>query len=1031
MKLQRTILSLALVSATAVVCAADRTWNGGGSDANWSTSANWGGAAPLANDALYFGGSAKLVNTNDLAGDTSFAGLVFNSGAGAFTLAGNRVTLGGNVTNWSSNAQTISLPVVLSATRDLNASNGNMTVNGALSGSGGLTKFGPQTLTLTASNSYDGVTTVSNGVLAISHGSALGSTNGNTIVSGITGGGLQLSGGIVLDEPLTISGQRPNYGYSLLSNSGSNTVRGLITKVNEMRMNAVGGATLVIAGGMQSTGGGGDLILNPGGGTLIFTATPINLGTSQFYGDQGGMQVIAVAGNVWGNTRCAGGTMRTDITNAVPATTTLYLGIAYSTSGTFDLNRFDQTVSGLATDTTNAGTRTVTSQARATLTVNQNANTTYNGLLAGSVCLVKAGTGSLTFTNATSTTTGDIIVSNGTLVVENSAGFGASTNVVVAGGTLELRTATALSANAGLTILDGGAKVKISTNITATVGALFLGGVQQRRGTYGSSSSGAAILDNAHFSGDGKLFVSGNPPIISTNYIWDAGGADTNIDNPTNWVSDVSPDFSGSSYVVFGSNGVAATVNTNVSLYGITFNRDGNFTLANGAGALILGLGGVFASAPTATARSYTVAEDVTLIENQAWNVTNILGGTTLTVSGNIGDGSDTLGITKIGNGTLVLSGTNTYDGVTTLWAGSITVASSNALGSTLGGTVVNTLATSTSSARLDLTGGITLAEPLTFIGAQVNGNCLQNVSGTNTLSGLMNTTGGRYYINGGTTLIVTGGVTNNPFFVINGTGTLIFRTTPLTLGTGSLYADDSTLTILDVASNMWSLITIAKGTVRMNAKDALPPAAATRIGLAYGPGGILDLNGFNQTTTRLYTEATNAAVRGVTSATPATLTINQSTASSWFDGQFTGAVGLIKAGTGTLILTNSISTTTGNITVSNGTLVVSAGSNLGNSTNIMVTAAATGTNTLTLQVSTAITNTATLNIENGGAAKVNLAASVNDTVGWLFLGGSRKSRGTYGASGSGAYFIDNEHFSGSGILTVLHDKSGTMMRVQ
>jgi autotransporter-associated beta strand protein len=279
--------------------------------------------------------------------------------------------------------------------------------------------------------------------------------------------------------------------------------------------------------------------------------------------------------------------------------------------------------------------------------------------------------------------------------------------------------------------------------------------------------------------------------------------------------------------------------------------------------------------------------------------------------------------------------------------------------------------------------------------------------------------------------LIVTGGITNNPFFVINGSGTLIFRTTPLTLGTGSLYADDTTLTILDVASNIWGSITIAKGIVRMNVKDALPPTASTRIGLGYGAWGSLDLNGFNQTTARLYTDATNAAVRGVTSATPATLTINQSLASSWFDGQFSGAVSLIKAGTGTLILTNSISTTTGNITVSNGTLVVASGSNLGNSTNITVMAAATGTNALTLHVSTSITNTATLNIANGNSAKLSLAAGVNETVGWLYFGEKMQRAGIYGSNSSSAAIKDDTHFAGAGVLTVLHDKSGSLLRVQ
>jgi len=216
-----------------------------------------------------------------------------------------------------------------------------------------------------------------------------------------------------------------------------------------------------------------------------------------------------------------------------------------------------------------------------------------------------------------------------------------------------------------------------------------------------------------------------------------------------------------------------------------------------------------------------------------------------------------------------------------------------------------------------------------------------------------------------------------------------------------------------------------------MNVKNALPPTAETRIGLGYGAAGILDLNGFNQTTARLYTEATTAAARGVTSATPATLTINQSLASSWFDGQFTGAVSLFKTGTGTLILTNSISTTSGDITVSNGTLVVASGSNLGFSTNITVMASATGTSTLALQVSTAITNTATLSIASGGTAKLSLASGVNESVGYLILGGVRKRVGTYGSTGSLAFFKDDTYFSGPGILTVRHDKSGTMISVK
>ena len=96
------------------------------------------------------------------------------------------------------------------------------------------------------------------------------------------------------------------------------------------------------------------------------------------------------------------------------------------------------------------------------------------------------------------------------------------------------------------------------------------------------------------------------------------------------------------------------------------------------------------------------------------------------------------------------------------------------------------------------------------------------------------------------------------------------------------------------------------------------------------------------------------------------------------------------------------------------------------NSTNIVVG----GTGTLTLQNSNTLSDNATLSIGNGGA-KVSLAAGVNEAVRYLFLGTSQKRAGTYGSTSSAATVKDDTHFSGTGILTVLHDKSGTLMRVQ
>ena len=1030
MKMKRKILSLVLASVATVVCAADRTWNGGGSAANWGTAANWGGTAPSTNDALFFGGTAKLVNTNDLSADTPFAGVMFNSGAGAFTLAGNRITLDGNITNLSASAQTLSLPVILSATRDYNASNGAITVNGSLSGVGGLNACGYKTLTLAASNTYDGVTTVTKGPLLITHGSALGSTNANTVIDNSARGLLQLSGNITVAEPLALTGDRPDYAATIYNASGSNTLSGPVSKTHGARLgNGSSGATLVIAGGFKQSSGGGDLVLNTGGGTILFSTTPLNIGGA-LYSDQSGLAAIAVAGNSWTSTRAAGGTVRADIANALPAASTLYVGVGYQPSGIFDLNRFDQTVSALATDTTNAGIRTVTSPARATLTVNQSATTTYNGLLAGAVCLVKAGTGSITFTNAISTTTGDIIVSNGTLVVEASAGFSASTNVVVAGGTLELRTATSLADSASLSILDGGAKLKIGTNLTENVNRLFLGGRPLARGTYGSSSSSADTRDDAHFSGSGKLLVLSNPLIIPTNYTWNAGGgADTYLSTAANWEGGTMPEFTGTSYVFFASSGGTATVNTNASLYGMTFNRAGNFTLANSGGALTLGMGGLAVASPPATTNVYTLAAPVNLGENQTWSVTNDASGTTLTVSGNISDGADTLGIMKLGNGTLVLSGSNTFDGVVSNWVGVITVSHPYALGSTAGGTIVNTA----TKARLELLGGITLAEPLSFVGNSNAGTCLLSLTGSNTVSGMITTSTCRFVANGGTVLNIAGGVTglSNPQFVINAGGTVAFTTTPVNLGTGLFWTDSGGLTVLGVAGNTWGDTMVANGTLRTDVANAFPPTTTLQIGgISWAPNGIVNLNGFNQTIAGLKRYDINPGTLIVTSALPATLTVNLN-ATMTYDGQFAGALSLVKAGTGTLNLSNALSNTSGNITVSNGTLVVTAASNLGNSTNVTVALPVTGTSTLTLQTSTGIANTASLRILNGGTAKVSLASGVNETVGWLYFGDKMQRAGIYGSTSSSAAIKDDTHFAGAGMITVLHDKSGSLLRVQ
>jgi autotransporter-associated beta strand protein len=164
------------------------TWDGGGSDSNWSTSGNWTGAL-VTNAPLIFAGTNGLTPNNDSTAGTAYSGMTFNSGAGAFVIGGNAIDLGGDIVNNSSSTQTINLGLALQQNTNVNAAAGNINIGGAISGAFSLTANGSNVVTLSGSNSYSGGTNVSAGTLVIGAGGAL-PTNSNVSV---TGGTLRLA----------------------------------------------------------------------------------------------------------------------------------------------------------------------------------------------------------------------------------------------------------------------------------------------------------------------------------------------------------------------------------------------------------------------------------------------------------------------------------------------------------------------------------------------------------------------------------------------------------------------------------------------------------------------------------------------------------------------------------------------------------------------------------------------------------------------------------------------------------------------
>ena len=117
------------------------TWNGGGTDNNWSTTANWVSGSFAANAPLVFAGATQLSANNNSAANTEYSGITFNAGAGAFVIGGNAINLAGDIVNNSASLQTINTNLAMQTNTNFNAASGDLAVGGAISGAFSLTKL--------------------------------------------------------------------------------------------------------------------------------------------------------------------------------------------------------------------------------------------------------------------------------------------------------------------------------------------------------------------------------------------------------------------------------------------------------------------------------------------------------------------------------------------------------------------------------------------------------------------------------------------------------------------------------------------------------------------------------------------------------------------------------------------------------------------------------------------------------------------------------------------------------------------------
>ena len=390
--------------------------------------------------------------------------------------------------------------------------------------------------------------------------------------------------------------------------------------------------------------------------------------------------------------------------------------------------------------------------------------------------------------------------------------------------------------------------------------------------------------------------------------VWDGGSTTSNNwTDPINWETDTAPTGNGTEELVFGKAGAARKASSfndfdpGKAFGQITF-HDSGYTLS-GQAATLNG-GGVVAD----TAGTNTIALNVALGDSQTWSA---VASGTLNFNGSLasngkllttaGAGSLNLnnqitgagGLTAAGTGVVTLTGNNTYDGLTTVDAGTLIVRSASGLGSTANGTVVD------DGATLRVEGSFTLPEPLTVSGNGSTGEgALMSVSGNTTLSGhvTLNSSSTIGVVQAGETLTIAG--------VVSGvSGADLAK-----LGSGTL--------ILTNAGNTYSgQTTIQAGELQLGNAGVLPDGG--RVTLAGVPGAVLNLNGHDETIGSL---SGGGTLGGNVLLGTVTLTLGGDDSSTTFSGKLSGSGGLTKRGTGTLTLAGQ-DTYTGNTTISSGTL--------------------------------------------------------------------------------------------------------------
>jgi RHS repeat-associated protein len=657
-------------------------------------------------------------------------------------------------------------------------------------------------------------------------------------------------------------------------------------------------------------------------------------------------------------------------------------------NGTLDLGGYSATLDGLW----GSGLVTSSVAGAVTLTVDTtNYPGTFSGVIedgSGTVALTKTGSGGLTLTG-TNTYSGGTTISAGVLSVGSwgSSGTLGSGAVVNNASLVFTRTGTTTIANA----------ISGSGTMTQMSGTVILTGSNTYSGTTTISPTGYENV-TLQIGNGGTTGTLGSGTVTSDGYygsfaqlVYNRSDGITASNTITGWMNVTVA--AGSTLRAGSSSGCGlpdGASGTGIVTINGTFDLNGYSPTVgrlSGGGTVTSGVSG--AATLTVDTGSYTAA-----------------------FSGGIEDGSGTVALTKVGEGELTLTGTNTYSGGTAIGAGVLAVGNWGSSGTLGSGAVVNN-----GSLVFKRSGTATVASAISGSGTvtQMSGTVI--LTGSNTYSG--------------TTTIAPTGYENVTLQIGNGG-------TTGTLGSGTVTSDGYYESFAQLAYNrsdgMTSSNAITGGVnVTVAAGSTLRAGSSAACGLPDGStgtgnatiNGVFDLNGYSPTIGLL--NGSGTVTTGVSGAV--TLTVDTGYYTATFSGVIedgSGTVALTKEGDGDLRLTGT-NTYSGDTTISAGVLSVGSWGSSGT----LGSGAVVNNSSLAFQrsgtttVANAISGSGTVTQANGTLTLTGANTYTGGTN--IILGATLRVGGSSGTLGSGAVTGVYDSYHSAGQLVFDRSVSGTL----